>query len=208
MKKFLTSCFLLAGLTFAIEQTQGTSSSGITFSDKDFASAVVQSQEVVTAAPKIITQRFAAEPKIITERTVGQPKVITENWVEPLRQKIMITPSINQKVEHLAPDYRQEISQVVSSSSTLPVQTQYEQKQVTHTIDGDRIYNTKVFEPTVKRITEQLNVIPGGEITKTYDPIYRPVEVQNVVNKRQIPLASDKIINQPIIQPIYQKENV
>lgn len=59
------------------------------------------------AEPKIITQRFAAEPKIITERSIAsKPKIITESYVEPFRQRVVIAPSINQKVEVLLPDYR------------------------------------------------------------------------------------------------------
>lgn len=75
----------------------------------------------MTAEPKIITQRFAAEPRIITEKTIGKPQLIQENYVEPLRQRVVISPKIKQKVEHLIPDYRQELDQYVENSQTLPV---------------------------------------------------------------------------------------
>ena len=40
------------------------------------------------------------------------------------------------------------------------------------------------------------------------EPIYRPAEVERMVNTRQVPLPSNKYVNQPIIQPIVEKENV
>lgn len=46
------------------------------------------------------------------------------------------------------------------------------------------MYNQNVIEPRVKKITEQLNVIEGGEIKETLEPIFRPAEVERLVNTR------------------------
>lgn len=56
---------------------------------------------------------------------MGEPKIVQENYVEPLRQRVVISPTIRQKVEHLIPDYRQEMDQFVQNTNTLPVQTSY-----------------------------------------------------------------------------------
>ena len=44
-----------------------------------------------------------------------------------------------------------------------------------------------------------MNVIEGGEIKETLEPIFRPAEVEKLVNTREIPLPSNKYVNQPII---------
>lgn len=64
------------------------------------------------------------------------------------------------------------------------METSYEKKPRTVTIDGDIVYNQNVIEPRVKKITEQLNVVEGGEIKETLEPIYRPAEVERLVNTR------------------------
>ena len=39
-------------------------------------------------------------------------------------------------------------------------------------------------------------------------PIFRKAEVETNVNNRTVPLPSNKYVNQPIIQPIIEKENL
>ncbi len=149
-----------------------------------------------------------AEPKVITERIIGKPKVIQDEQVEPLRQRIIISPSINQKIEQLIPEFKQEADRVVERQKTLPVQTTFEQKPRTVTIDGDQTYYQTIIEPRVKKVSEQLNVVEGGEVKESLDPIFRPAQVDNLVNKREVPLPANKYVNQPIIQPIIEKENL
>lgn len=48
----------------------------------------------------------------------------------------------------------------------------------------------------------------GGEIKEALNPIMRPAQVENYVNTRSVPLPSNKYVNQPIIQPIVEKENL
>ena len=131
------------------------------FAGIDF-SKVKGTTESVFAQPQYVTERVALDPKLITERTVGAPKIIKENYVEPLRQKVVISPVINQSIERLIPDYRQEQDQVVSSQRVLDVRREVQNKPLEHTIDGDRIFTQTIVEPTVKKITEKLNVVEGG----------------------------------------------
>lgn len=55
---------------------------------------------------------------------------------------------------------------------------------------------------------EELNVLEGGEVEKTLDPIFNPAEVENKLVKRTIPVPGNKFINQPIVQPYLEKEQV
>lgn len=75
------------------------------FAGIDFSKAKGTTESVL-AQPQFITERVALDPKLITERAVGAPKIIKENYVEPLRQKVVIAPVINQSIERLIPDYR------------------------------------------------------------------------------------------------------
>lgn len=70
------------------------------------------------------------------------------------------------------------------------------------------VYNQNVIEPRVNKITEQLNVVEGGEVKETLEPIFRPAQYENLVNTTQVPLPANKYVNQPIIQPIVEKENI
>lgn len=171
--KILSIALLLLAPICSLEQTQQLSSKTLTFSDADFAN-VVGTVENVTAEPKIITQRFAAEPRIITERTIGEPRIVEENYVEPLRQRVVVAPSIKQKVEYLIPDYRQEMDTFQTNTSTLPVQTRFESKPKTVTVDGDTKYFQTIVEPTLKKVTEKLRVVEGGERVETLEPIIKP----------------------------------
>ena len=74
----------------------------------------------------------------------------------------------------MVPQFQQEADRTVSRERSLPVQTFYEQKPRTVTLDGDVVYNQNIIEPRVNTITEQLNVIEGGEVKETLEPIFRP----------------------------------
>lgn len=107
---------------------------------------------------------------------MGKPHTITESYVEPLRQKVVLSPSIRQKVEHLIPDYRQEMDQYVQSNSALPVQTSYENAQKTVTIDGDQKFYQTIYQPKLNKVTEQLRVVEGGQRSQTLEPIIKPAQ--------------------------------
>lgn len=65
-------------------------------------------EQKLTVQPQIITERYSADPKIITERIVAEPKVVKEQLLEPLRQRIVIQPKINQQVEKLVPVFQRQ----------------------------------------------------------------------------------------------------
>lgn len=105
MIKNLFAVVLFTTIVFAEEVTLNNSSNTeLQFSDIDFDIDQIPEQNV-TVEPRIITQRFSAQPKVITERVVGEPRVITEQLLEPLRQRIVIAPRINQTTEQLQPDF-------------------------------------------------------------------------------------------------------
>lgn len=57
-------------------------------------------------------------------------------------------------------------------------------------------------------MTEQLNVIEGGKYVETLTPITKPAEFENKVNITTLEIPANKLVNQPIIQPIYEKDNL
>lgn len=92
---------ILASFTMTLEQEWETQSE---YSDVDFENAEVRTQNIV-ARPQVITERYSQSPKIITERVVGQPKIVTEEVIEPLRQRIIVAPRVNNQVEQLVPKF-------------------------------------------------------------------------------------------------------
>lgn len=206
MKSMTLTMLLLIPAALTLEQG-GLTASSSSSSQVDFSKAQITTKSI-QAEPKIITQRYSAEPKVITERIVGKPQIVTEENVEPLRQRIVIQPQINQKIEQLIPEFIPEKDRVVERQRQLPVQTQSELKPRTVTIDGDKAYYQTIIQPKVNKITEQLNVIEGGEVKQTLEPIYKKPEVEQFVNTREFPLPANKYVSQPIIQPIVEKESI
>ena len=64
------------------------------------------------------------------------------------------------------------------------------------------------MEPKVNRIKEVLNVTRTAEKKEVLDPIIKNLNNEEKVRIREYPLNATKYINQPIIEPIIEKEKL
>lgn len=166
-------------------------------------------EEIVEQEPEIYTERMSAEPKVVTERIIGEPKVIQENLVEPLRQRIIISPVVNQQVEQIEPDFRQQRDQFVErNAETLPTKFTLKRNEKNVYIDGNQTFKKVVVEPKVHKVKEVLQLEEGGEVRETLDPVSKPAQVETRVQKRRIVVPANRFVNQPVLQPIFERDNV
>lgn len=74
----------------------------------------------VLEKPQFNIETFNAEPRIITERVQGDPVYMREELIEPIRQRVVIQPQINQRVEKLVPIFQKQQQRVQLKNENLP----------------------------------------------------------------------------------------
>lgn len=63
-------------------------------------------------------------------------------------------------------------------------------------------------EPKVHKIKEVLNVTQMPERREVLEKIIKPLDAENKVRVREYPLNPVKYVNQPVIAPVVEKENL
>lgn len=201
--------FFFLSLIHTLDQSQ--SNSGVIGADLTFADIEVPQNlqgEVLLQKPLVRTQSFQSEPQIITERVTGQPEIFREELIEPIRQRVVIQPQINQRIEKLVPIFTKTKQQVNLKNEQLPIQFTSAQVPKDVFVAGDQEHIQTFVEPKIHKVKEVVTFVETPEKREVLDRVWKDGKAETKTRVVEYPLQPTKYVNQPVLSPIIEREKL